>query len=765
MIGLAQLLPSLAFPALAWAGLAAVSVPIAIHLLTRLRRRPVPWGAMRFLMEAFRRHRHRLRVEQLLLLLLRCLILALLGLALSGPILEAGGLGAAGGLGTDRTLLLVLDDSLSTRVRVGDGANRFERLRRTARALVGAMGPADEVAIWRSGRPGAALALPATLDHAVVGQTLDTLNPRYSGSDLAATLRLVAAHLKGHDRPRRQVFLAILSDWARDALNLQQKHDAELADLGEKATLLLSRPMAAADNTQIVSLHPMRHLIVADRSDRASIPVEVTMRRFMADAAATTNRIELSVWSKAGRWAQVNRVHHWSVGERVSVPLNITLQAHLPDVASGGRGLDGRVVVVKATVQTPLGDSLSADDERSTLVQLRRRLSVALIDEAPGNLENEPAPRHWLAAALAPNAGQIREQDDPVSLAYLTASALDTTRLASADAVAVLRPDVLDRGAWSALRAYVDDGGLMTVFAPAIDAPAHWETMLPEVMGVDWQLAMEPIETPDAAPWTLAADQPVPEVFDQLTSDWQALLRPVRVRRRLALTVTGGADAVWLRVGNAQRDPLMAATRVGDGTVVLLATAVSSAWTNLPAKPLWLPLIHETMRGVLGRSGETARLSRVVVADRPVLGRRWSGALRLVAIDGSDAAPQVGVPLEQAHGGLSPTQGFERPGVYTSEPPRGLKLSVNVDPQAADTRSLAEQSVADWFAAWSEPSWLDPRDPAVALTREPPRIDATWPLLWLLLALVVAETCAARWFSHAVASGKRAAEPIVMQRG
>ena len=60
---------SLTHPAIAVAGAAAMVVPIAIHLLTLMRRRPEPWAAMRFVIEAYQRHRRRLRFEQWLLLL------------------------------------------------------------------------------------------------------------------------------------------------------------------------------------------------------------------------------------------------------------------------------------------------------------------------------------------------------------------------------------------------------------------------------------------------------------------------------------------------------------------------------------------------------------------------------------------------------------------------------------------------------------------------------------------------------------------------
>ncbi|MHC4127416.1 MAG: BatA domain-containing protein, partial [Planctomycetota bacterium] len=89
------------------AGAVSVIVPILIHLLSRQRRRPIEWGAMRFLLEALRRHRRRLQLEQALLLLVRCLILVVLGAALARPFLESAGILDVDGA---RTVFLVVDN-------------------------------------------------------------------------------------------------------------------------------------------------------------------------------------------------------------------------------------------------------------------------------------------------------------------------------------------------------------------------------------------------------------------------------------------------------------------------------------------------------------------------------------------------------------------------------------------------------------------------------------------------------------------------------
>src|SRR6476646_1720639 len=59
---------------------ALISAPIIIHLINRLRFKRLRWAAMEFLMKAQKRNRRRLIIEQLLLLALRCLLVALIGL-------------------------------------------------------------------------------------------------------------------------------------------------------------------------------------------------------------------------------------------------------------------------------------------------------------------------------------------------------------------------------------------------------------------------------------------------------------------------------------------------------------------------------------------------------------------------------------------------------------------------------------------------------------------------------------------------------------
>ena len=69
-------------PALLWWGLAA-SAPIIIHLWNRRRYNEMTWAAMEFLMAAMRKNSRRIRIEHLILLFIRTLILLLFAAALA----------------------------------------------------------------------------------------------------------------------------------------------------------------------------------------------------------------------------------------------------------------------------------------------------------------------------------------------------------------------------------------------------------------------------------------------------------------------------------------------------------------------------------------------------------------------------------------------------------------------------------------------------------------------------------------------------------
>jgi len=125
------------------AGMAAVAIPIIIHLFHRSKFKIVPWGAMHLLEAVLRKNTKRLKLEQLILLLIRCSIPVALALCMARPVIT----GLSPILEKKKiSTVLILDNSYS--MEAGGPANsNFQKAREAARQIVDNLVPGSDVAI------------------------------------------------------------------------------------------------------------------------------------------------------------------------------------------------------------------------------------------------------------------------------------------------------------------------------------------------------------------------------------------------------------------------------------------------------------------------------------------------------------------------------------------------------------------------------------------------------------------------------------------
>jgi hypothetical protein len=310
--------------------------------------------------------------------------------------------------------------------------------------------------------------------------------------------------------------------------------------------------------------------------------------------------------------------------------------------------------------------------------------------------------------------------------------------------------------------------------------PAQWGDAARTRLGVPWQIGIEP-ETLGATPAApappapvpgaassggigLAIDRPAPELMQRLTADWKDLLRPVHVKKRLPVALPAAASAESVFLATEDGKPLLVAASVGDGAVFLLATALDLSWTNLPAKPLFVPLLHETLANVQARSAEAARLANVVSGDQPVMSRAWENVTQLERIlpvppAGGQfqtvVAPDPPAMLRRTDEGFVPAEPIDAAGIFRAAPDtQGRVFVVNVDPAAGNTAAIEPAQLDAWLAALGETRWLDEDNPASALAAFESRTNLGMLLLWATLLVVLLVVVLARWVSHAHAGGQ-----------
>lgn len=189
------------------AGLAALAIPVAVHLRHRERREPVRFPSLMFLRRIPFREARRQQIHHWPLFLLRLLAVALLALAFARPLVTRAGGTPAGSDTRRREVVLLLDRSAS--MAAGD---RWTRAVDSARAALAGLDDGDRVSLVLFDTEPVVAAGPTT-DRGLVRAALEAAAPGSRATRYAVALRSAHDLLAGSERRHRT--LVVITDFQR----------------------------------------------------------------------------------------------------------------------------------------------------------------------------------------------------------------------------------------------------------------------------------------------------------------------------------------------------------------------------------------------------------------------------------------------------------------------------------------------------------------------------------------------------------------------
>ena len=181
---------------------AAALIPLIIHLFSKRRVKIVEFSSLKHLKAMQRRQVRRLKIRQLLLLILRMLIILAVVLAFARPTLQEGGIGSHASV----SAVILFDNSASMSRYVADG-NLFELARKRTEELLSTFGEADQVALLpldaNTGNDKAVRFATA----ATATDLLTRLQPGSSEADLQSNLDKALELLENSDNLNQEIYL------------------------------------------------------------------------------------------------------------------------------------------------------------------------------------------------------------------------------------------------------------------------------------------------------------------------------------------------------------------------------------------------------------------------------------------------------------------------------------------------------------------------------------------------------------------------------
>jgi len=603
----------------------AAATPILIHLWNRRRYDEVPWAAMEYLLAAVKKNARRIRIEQLLLLIIRVLILLLFALALADPFWPfLKSLGGALSGGGHTHWVIVIDGSYSMDYRRGD-ENRFEQAKKMAAELVAEGQQGDGYTLVLMANPPQTVIVDPAFDARDVTDEIQQLRMRHDGANLTATLAATAELVSKARRKHRRLAetrVTIFSDLGQTTWSAMTETDAmeHLDKLSDQSVVtLVDLGEEGGDNLAITSL-TMKEPVAAIGRD---VLFNIDAANF-GNSAADSVAITLFVDQRP--------IHQ----ERVNIPAGDTVSINVSHrfENAGDHSLEARIEDPRLTI----------DNHRYLSVPVRESIRVLCISGKTGAA-------HLVHRGLNPFVG-----DRPyVDAELANETALLERNLNDYDAIFLCNVARIGRDEASLMNQYVRSGGGLAIFlGDQVRAESYNNALLKS------KTPLLPAELSSKAvggeQYLTAKDYRHPLV-EPFRGNETAGLFTLPTHRYFKLTPQSELNprpALWFDNG----DIALVEATVGRGRVLLFATAGSERsldrgenppiqWTLTPNWLNYPALLQQMLRTVIrGRDQQRNTLVGDSIEDT-VYGVSASIPLSITSPDGENRRVQMQVAGEE----------------------------------------------------------------------------------------------------------------------
>ncbi len=526
-------------------GLAAISIPVIVHLVRRTKAPRVEFPSLMFVRRVPQRTIRRRQLQNLLLLLLRSLALLLLVFAFVRPYF---GNSQADGLG-QRAGVILLDTSFSMRY-----GNRFDQAKQRARAIIdqsGGAGGNDRFALITFGQ-SYDVQSRFTPDLGQVKSTLASLQPGSSGTDYIQALRGAEGMFKEIGSANKNIYL--ITDFqaggrtpADAAYRLSKDIKLNTIDLGEQNS----------PNLTITDAGVQPLIYQAKYADKLTARISN-----FSDEAKEGVRVEFQLNDRTVEKREVK------IGPRETATVEFT-GFNLTE------GVNRGAVLIE-------GDNFPFDNRFFFTLRRAEQLKALLIESATrGRSES-----FYLRNALTTG------ENLPFNVEVKTAGSVNPTEIGQYRAIILNDAGGINQALATQLTKFVEGGGGLIVSVGPHTTPSEFNQAFQNIAPAKLE---EPVQLRGdyVAMSEIKTDHPIFEIFRQ--------------SGRLSSAHVFGYHRVIPREQSSvlarfeDGNPALIESTHGSGKILLFTSTFDASWNDLPLTPIYLPLVRQMTRHLAER--------------------------------------------------------------------------------------------------------------------------------------------------------------------
>lgn len=711
-------------------GVGAISIPIVIHLLNNRRVIKMRWAAMRFLRNSVERNRRRMRIEDLLLLIIRCAVVALIAMALARPVLRSSGTSLLGRQAV--TAAILIDNSYS--MSATDGvSSRFDTAKKSAAQIIESLPGGSSVAVWTSTDIARPIIPEPTIDLNLARSAIRDALLSDRRTDVMPGLKQAIEMLKRRAGSSKELY--IVTDGQLGGFNRLEEIRKLLEDSKQE---LRARFILVGQNEDrnlcVSNLQQASGLVPIDRPIRFEITVNNTGEQIERDVRITlfidTTKTEAPIADAMIDAIEPGKSKTISLFARLSTPGWHTVSARVPH------------------------DRVPADDIRTIAIRAVNKVNVLLVDGDPGR-EARDSETFFLDHALVP-VPPAEAENYFIRTITVHATDLAGTNFDEFDCIVLANvPEVSGQTADAIAQRVQRGGGLIIFPGDRTDFAAYNRELVDRLNLLPAKFGE--VKGDEKSEQTIARlqeknfEHPIARLWNDPASGSPAGANFYKI---VAMNDTpaeaGSPSAVVLRFVDGT--PAVVEAVRGEGRVIQFASSCDTAWNDLAVKPgIFVPLMYRCLGSIVQHKDEQLTLrAGAKLSLRPAPEMIGRDAVITTPIEQPPARARQSRRVELVD--RDPLLTFDDTDIagpyeiaLPDQPP--IKFAVQPDPAESDMRALSLDqrhtlaTVADVIDANTT------NELAISIEHHRVGKELWIPLTIAVLALAVSETMLAFWFS------------------
>jgi sulfur relay (sulfurtransferase) complex TusBCD TusD component (DsrE family) len=552
---------------LALFGLLAGAIPIVIHFLNLRKLKIIEFSTLKFLKELQKTKIRRLKIKQILLLILRTSAVIFAVLALARPAIE----GTIPGFSsyTKTSAIIIIDNSFSMDVSDESG-NRMNQARNSALSILNELKEGDEAAIIEMTDGSTGVQPELTRNISFLKEQLSKMNISYKKGNLNNALRIASGLIDKATNINQEIF--IISDaqsnifYEADEINSQELADKKI--FTKNPAVYYIKIGANSDrgiaNASIDSISVLNRIFQFNKN----VEVEVSIRN---GSDKPMNNMVVGMYFNKDRVAQRN----------IDIPANET---RLLTITASPQ----QYGLIRARVALE-DDALNIDNERHFGFVIPDKPRCAVF----GKTEDVT----FINMVLGSD-GKI---ESPANVEFFEPNRIQGVNLSDYEIV-FCAGGPYSSSDFAKIRQFVSSGGSCLIFA---DSKSDQKVFADGVSSLGLG-ELKQRDFPDENPGAFINVEKIHPIFEGVfkgTTDSKKVVESASVFK--ALANNGGLPLITMTGGN-----FLSENKFGEGKVLYLSVAPLTTWSSFPLTGLFPTLLYRSVIYLSAREG----LGRFAVA-------------------------------------------------------------------------------------------------------------------------------------------------------